>query len=567
MMEKKSKNIVTVLLHDYYHRCVFNNVISEKDWNRLESRLEEHVDRALDLFAQYGIKATFFTLGWLAEKKPSLVRKIAEQGHEIASAGYRPISIEKMTPDEFRHDLRHSRELLEAAGANHIIGYRSPHKWFNASHQWALDILIEEGFQYDASYKPKLWSLKSQPDRFAREYQSPKGSLWEVPVSTARVLGFNVPISGGNYLRQFPEAFLKREFEKWSNHNEAPFVLYFHPWELDTEQPRINSVGLLSYIRQYRNLGKLADLLPYYFEHGDFQSVNSYLEIPLEYPRDRKETTQEPANVPMLESQHEDQEEVSVVVPCYNESSSLSYLAKALQELEHAADGQYKFSYIFVDDHSKDDTYAVLQKLFGQKDNCKIIRHEQNKGVAAAIETGIKAAETKIVCSIDADCTYDPVTLLDTIPLLSDEADVVVASPYHKDGGVLNVPGWRLLLSKHLSKFYHLVFKNKLSTYTSCFRVYNREAVAHIDLKHGDYIGIVELLARVDMQGGKIIEFPTTLQSRLLGHSKMKVLKTIGGHIKFLLEIIRTKAETKISRFSTAREQYRSFMQTLTWKL
>ena len=567
MKMEKQKHIVTVLLHDYYHRCVFNKVIGERDWNRLDSRLEQNVDKLLALLEQQNIKATFFTLGWLAEKRPSIIRKIAGQGHEIASAGYRPVSIDEMSPAEFRQDLRLSKQLLEEAGANQVIGYRSAYKWLRRKHEWAREILIEEGYVYDASYKPDTWKVRSLADRYLHRYQSQKGSLWEVPVSTARVFGFNVPISGGNYLRQFPGWFLLKEFDKWIKENKGPFVLYFHPWELDTELPRINSVGLFSSIRQYRNLGRLADLLPYYFERGNFQSIQQFLNIPLQYREKKITETRSIVSTFDLQDSADTRQEISVVIPCYNEESSLSYLAKALTELEAKAKAKYKFNYIFVDDDSKDQTLSRLQSLFGDKKNCRILHHEQNKGVAASIQTGIRAADTDIICSIDADCTYDPVTLLDTIPLLQEGVDVVVASPYHKNGHVANVPKWRLLLSKHLSKFYHLVLKNKLATYTSCFRVYRREAVAHIDLQHHDYIGIVELLAKVDMSGGTIVEFPTTLYSRLLGYSKMKVLKTIAGHVKFLLEIISMKSKGAFDRRTLRMADNKVVKEILTWKL
>ncbi|MBC7187109.1 MAG: glycosyltransferase family 2 protein, partial [Calditrichaeota bacterium] len=226
--------------------------------------------------------------------------------------------------------------------------------------------------------------------------------------------------------------------------------------------------------------------------------------------------------------------QVTLVVPCYNEKSSLSYLAHALSDLERAAEGRYRFRYVFVDDASSDGTADELARMFGEREHCRVLRHPQNQGVAAAIQTGLKAATTEVVCSIDADCTYDPLDLLQMIPLLTDGVDVVVASPYHRQGAVFNVPRWRLLLSKHLSKGYHLVFHNKLATYSSCCRVYRRKAVAQLTLAHGNFIGIVELLAKVDRAGGRIVEFPTVLHSRLLGHSKMKVLHTIWGHMGLL---------------------------------
>jgi glycosyltransferase involved in cell wall biosynthesis len=197
----------------------------------------------------------------------------------------------------------------------------------------------------------------------------------------------------------------------------------------------------------------------------------------------------------------------------------------------------YKFSYIFVDDCSTDSTRNELIRRFGQREDCKLVFHEENRGVSAAIMTGLKNATTDIVCSIDADCSYDPLVLFDMIPQLEDGVDMVTASPYHSDGSVLGVPGWRLFLSRGLSLIYHVLLHHKFSTYTSCFRVYRRETVRKYDLRYGDFRGIVELLARIDIDGGKLREFPATLQSRIFGVSKMKTFKTICGHLKLLTRL------------------------------
>jgi glycosyltransferase involved in cell wall biosynthesis len=195
---------------------------------------------------------------------------------------------------------------------------------------------------------------------------------------------------------------------------------------------------------------------------------------------------------------------------------------------------KYAPEFIFVDDCSEDGTLNKLHELFGAKENVQILRHDTNQGVAAGIMTGIKAAKTEIVCSMDCDCTYDPQELIKMIPLLTDEVDMVTASPYHKSGEVRNVPEWRLFLSKAASWLYRRVLRTKLATYTSCFRVCRRSSIVDLQIEEKGFLGIAEILGRLDLNGGKIIEYPAVLEVRLFGFSKMKTVRTIFGHLNLL---------------------------------
>jgi glycosyltransferase involved in cell wall biosynthesis len=238
---------------------------------------------------------------------------------------------------------------------------------------------------------------------------------------------------------------------------------------------------------------------------------------------------------------------VTVVVPCYNETQSLPYLDRALADLTASFAGTYDFRFLFVDDRSTDQTWAMLQSRFGHRGDCMLVRHERNRGIAAAIGTGLLHATTDVVCSIDCDCTYDPRELGHMIPLLRDDVDVVTASPYHPSGGVRNVPGWRLVLSKTLSRLYRLVLRQKLFTYTSCFRVYRKETAVALHVNRSGFLGIAEMIAQLDLAGRRVVEYPTTLEVRVLGHSKMKVLHTIWGHIGLLLEVARARVRRLVS--------------------
>ena len=229
--------------------------------------------------------------------------------------------------------------------------------------------------------------------------------------------------------------------------------------------------------------------------------------------------------------------ELSVVIPSYNEEKRLeSGLRQALAYLARRGDA---YELLVVDDGSRDATAQVAASFGGE--GVRVLRHERNRGVAAAIETGIRSAKSDIVCSMDCDCTYDPHDLGQMIPLLSEGVDMVTASPYHPRGRVKNVPRWRLFLSKSLSRLYRLVLRQKLHTYTNCFRVYRRQTAAKVSVERGGFFGVTELLGRLDLAGATIVEFPATLEARMLGRSKMKVLRTIAGHLGLLIELFRLR--------------------------
>jgi glycosyltransferase involved in cell wall biosynthesis len=207
-----------------------------------------------------------------------------------------------------------------------------------------------------------------------------------------------------------------------------------------------------------------------------------------------------------------------------------------LRELEEVLE-EYRLEFVFVEDGSQDRTPELLEQLFGQRSDCVIVPCEKNRGVTAAILTGIRESTSEIVCSIDCDCSYDPRELRNMIPLLSEGVDLVTASPYHPRGSVRNVPQWRLSLSKSASALYRLLSHQKLGTYTSCFRVYRRRAMLELDIRQPGFLGIVEIIGKLDLRGRNIAEYPTTLESRILGRSKMKTLRTIAGHLGLMARL------------------------------
>jgi glycosyltransferase involved in cell wall biosynthesis len=243
---------------------------------------------------------------------------------------------------------------------------------------------------------------------------------------------------------------------------------------------------------------------------------------------------------------------ISIVIPCFNEELILPYLSNTLAGVEAELSRQHEVHFIFVDDGSSDGTWSSLQKIFGDRPNCTLVRHEINRGVAGTIMTGIRTSETEVVCSMDCDCTYDPRELGPMVELLTPGVDLVTASPYHPKGKVLNVPEWRLFLSRTLSKMYGVVLHHKLATYTACFRVYRRSVVADVPLSRSGFIGVAELLGRLDLAGSGIVEYPTTLEVRILGRSKMKIVKTMAGHLRLIMELIGIRASGKRQRMGSS---------------
>jgi glycosyltransferase involved in cell wall biosynthesis len=229
---------------------------------------------------------------------------------------------------------------------------------------------------------------------------------------------------------------------------------------------------------------------------------------------------------------------ITIVVPVYNEELLVPYLTKNLEAVSNYLGKRYLVKFSIVDDGSQDKTWDMLVQTFSRHPDVVLHRHSTNQGVSAAIMTGLRSAETEIVCSMDADCSYDPFELARMIPKLEEGIHLVTASPYHPEGQVRNVPGWRLILSRGASFLYRRVMKNKLYTYTSCFRVYRKSSVQAMPVVYGNFLGIAELVGRLDLVGGRIVEHPTTLDVRMLGRSKMKTMRTVFGHIKLMGRLI-----------------------------
>ena len=245
---------------------------------------------------------------------------------------------------------------------------------------------------------------------------------------------------------------------------------------------------------------------------------------------------------------------VSVVVPLFNERECVDSLMASLAKVENELGDRYEFEFLLVDDGSSDGTVALLQAAIGDRDGYRLLEHDENRGIAAAIGTGIHATSHEVVVSMDCDGSYDPLLMGELIPHLTPGVDLVTASPYHHAGGVENVPLWRLRLSRLASQLYGIACRHKLSCYTSCFRVYRRSSVVDVELENQRFVGVAELLCKVLQQGGTVVEHPALLRSRVAGHSKMRVVRASLGHLRLISKVLADRFRTPAASASHRRQ-------------
>lgn len=566
----QSHQILTINVEDYFQVGVFHRFIDPRHWYRFDSRLEQNIDTTLQLLNEADTRATFFVLGWIAEKHPELVRRISDAGHEVASRGYLHQSLLTLDRAARSEDLTRSRHILEDTTGRPVFGFRLSDGWLRQSSLSFLDEVHEAGYLYDSSLMPRRREFRNEPQRrVIHSHFCRTGSILEIPPSTLPVAGSWLPIAGGNYQRQIPDSIMRPAVSRWIQSEKSPFVMYLQIWELDAKQPRLSVAGRLTRLRHYRNLDKYSWLLPEYLRKWKFTSIAEHAGLqdsPLSELRERMDSgrssyasklpisaenqsgasdaasiTVDPVKAesdlnPEISIRRLNAElpQVTLVVPCYNEEGSLPYLARTLEHLDNALTPNWDLRCIFVDDCSRDNTYEVLQALFGDDPRRQIIRHEVNGGVSAAILTGINAASSELVCSIDCDCSYDPMEIPRMLNAMKPGIAMVTASPYHPQGEVRNVPRWRLFLSHSLSVMYRILLGRSLSTWTSCFRVYRRSMILDLPLRETGFLGTAELAGQLSLHDRPIVEYPATLHVRLFGASKMKTLRTILSHLRLL---------------------------------
>jgi len=251
------RNALTVDVEDYFHVSAFANSIDQREWGDYPLRVERNTHLLLDLFDENQVKATFFVLGWVAERTVNLVEEIHARGHEVASHGYSHQLVYNQSPETFKQETLRSKSILEDIIQADVNGYRAASYSITDKSRWALDILIEAGFEYDSSIFPirhDRYGIANSPEHPYR-IDSPDGrSLVEFPLSTARLFGYRIPVAGGGYFRLYPYWLSKAGLSQ-VNHRREPFIFYLHPWEIDPDQPKV-STSWLSRFRHYNNLDK-----------------------------------------------------------------------------------------------------------------------------------------------------------------------------------------------------------------------------------------------------------------------------------------------------------------------
>ncbi len=258
--EKRSVivNAMSVDVEDYFQVSAFEKYTNKSMWNRFEPRVEYNTNRILDLFEYAGIEATFFVLGWVAEKYPSLIKRIAAEGHEVASHGYEHIRVTNQTPDEFRLDIIKTKKILEDISGDEVKGYRAASYSICKDNLWALGLLEETGHKYSSSIYPIKHDLYGIPDapRFAYRPNGDAGIL-EVPITTLEIGKKRIPCGGGGFFRLYPYMVSKMAYQYINVRNQQSGIFYFHPWEIDPQQPKpFSRLSFKTKFRHYLNLDK-----------------------------------------------------------------------------------------------------------------------------------------------------------------------------------------------------------------------------------------------------------------------------------------------------------------------
>jgi polysaccharide deacetylase family protein (PEP-CTERM system associated) len=313
-------NALTIDVEDYFQVHAFSHIIRYEDWGSFESRVESNTHRVLEILATPSslvtrhsslftpVKATFFCLGWIAERYPQLIKEIQGQGHEIACHGYAHRLIYKQSKKEFKEDIHKAKAILEDIISGEVLGYRAPSYSITNKSKWAFEVLVEEGFKYDSSifpiqhdfygipdaprffflvsltdngnpeFSPLLYTKNSEQQTLNIEPTS-LNHIFEFPLSTIRLGRLNVPVSGGGYFRLLPYPIIKLGLKRLNEVERRPFVFYLHPWELDPDQPRIQEASLKSRFRHYLNLSKTESRLNRLLYDFRFAPIKNIIEL------------------------------------------------------------------------------------------------------------------------------------------------------------------------------------------------------------------------------------------------------------------------------------------------
>jgi polysaccharide deacetylase family protein (PEP-CTERM system associated) len=258
--EHRIINAMSVDVEDYFQVSAMAPYVARSEWDSIPCRVARNVDRLLALFKQHDVHATFFVLGWIAERYPEVVQRIVASGHELASHGYAHLRATDQTPEEFFTDIVRAKAILEGISDVAVRGYRAPSFSIGNTNPWAFDCIVKAGYLYSSSVYPIKHDHYGIPDAPRFPYR-PRNGLVEVPITTVQVFGRNLPAGGGGYFRLSPYALSRWAIRTINEREGRPAIFYFHPWEIDPEQPRIREAGLKTRFRHYLNLGRMESRL------------------------------------------------------------------------------------------------------------------------------------------------------------------------------------------------------------------------------------------------------------------------------------------------------------------
>lgn len=484
--------------------------VTPRHWRRLPIRADVAVKLTLARLQEHGARATFFVPAALAFRAPQLLEDVVLAGHEIGLSVRSPWPIDQVPEDKrvaFVHAWEDERVELERVTGVGVHGFSAT--WEVAKGPaWWHDDLKKLGFDYDAT------PVRDSAGVAVALLGELAGSVvigqrfhaWQLDDEQPRLMGLPREV------RQKHEAMVKRGADQLSGAC------------LLAQMPIAQSLGLPR--RATAPVPVSPEEVARRLAAEDLEGLPEVPPAARSSDPARKvlREVREPGSVPRL----------AVIVPLKDEAEGIPSLFRELSTLLIAMADIADCEFVLVDDGSTDLTWPMLEKAARSYPRIRLVRHECNRGVAAAIHTGMLATTADWVASIDGDLSYDPMELRAMVPLLED-AEIVTASPYHRDGGVRNVPDWRLFLSRTLSRAYRVLLRSKVATWTSCFRVYRRQSVVHLPIKNKGFLGTAELLVRVLRRGGRVIEHPCVLEARLLGFSKMRVLNVVLDHMRLLV--------------------------------
>lgn len=527
-MPNDQTHILSVNLEDYFQAAALRRVVPSQHWPRFAPRIEKTTENLLDMLDRHNARATFFTLGWLADHAPDVILEIARRGHEIASLGYHGDALATPSPAAFRDDALRARDTLERITGTEVLGFRPAQGALPTDTVEAFKILAWCGYRYDSSIRPFGRAFFNDTNwRSMRSIERLGWSLAEVPHASVSLLGYPLPAGDSTWLRHLPENIWAKLLERRSRQTRAPWHFTFHAWEMDPGQPMISALSRLDRLRHYRNLDRMHERIETILQTHHFAPIAAHLDFEPK-PVTKRVLPEKPSPTATKRAYFGTRTRATVVVPCHNEEEGLPHLARALDTLAEK-NGWLDLSFVVVDDASTDGTWAQMQALFAGREAFDLVRHEQRRGVAAATMTGIRQAWDEIVCGIDADCSFDPQDLAEMIPLLQRGVDMVQAAPRRAGSKASSKK-----ISNGLSRLYATLLTHKFESCTAPFRVYRRSAVRKMELRHQGYAGMAEIFVRLDQAGHTMVQLPVEQDRRLFGRSKNKPLAAWAGHLGLL---------------------------------